>query len=103
MPVNACAYSCCVIVLDGAAGVVACIGIDAGFHSQSVYVVGYWFHAVRETFLVGLHDSVVIPSAEETVVYIDVVVACVLQAFFYHKVGLVFNNVFADIYSESIP
>lgn len=83
--------------------VIACIRIDSRFHAETVYVVGNRFHSVRETFLVGEHDSVVVTFAEEAIVYVDIVVARILQTFFYHKVGLMFNNVFTNIYSESIP
>ncbi len=38
------------------------------------------------------------PFAEVSVIYIDVLIACIFQSFLHHEVGLMFNNVFADVY-----
>ena len=60
-------------VPDRTTSVIACIRIDSRFYAETVYVVGNRFHSVRETFLVGEHDSVVVTFAEEAIVYVDIV------------------------------
>ena len=68
-----------------------------------MYMVGNRFHAIRETVFVGLHLSIAVPFAEETIININIMISCVFQTFFNHQVGLILNNIFTDIYPESVP
>ena len=103
MSVNTGTYSCMIVVPDRTASVVARICINTGFHSKTMYMVGNRFHSIRETVFVGLHFSIAISFAEETIININIMISCVFQTFFNHQVGLIFNNIFTDIYSEGIP
>ena len=103
MSMNAGSYSCVIVVRDRAAGVVTRICINTGFHAKAMYMVGDRFHTVRKATLVGLHFSIAVPFAKISVVNVDIAVSHVFQTFFDHKVSLIFNNIFTDIYPESIP
>ena len=92
-----------IVVPDRTASVVAGICINTGFHSKTMYMVGNRFHAIRETVFVGLHLSIAVPFAEETIININIMISCVFQTFFNHQVGLILNNIFTDIYPESVP
>ena len=96
-------YTCCIIVPHGATCAVARIGIETGFHSQAVNVIRNRFHPIRETLFVGMHNPVVIALSEIAVINIDIMISGIFQTFFHHQVGLMLDDVFADIYTKCIP
>jgi hypothetical protein len=96
-------YACCIIVPHGTTCAVTRIGVETGFHSQAVNVIRNWFHPIRETLFVGMHNSVVIALSEIAVINIDIMISGIFQTFFYHQVGLMLDDVFADVYAKCIP
>ena len=50
-----------------------------------------------------MHNPVVIALSEIAVINIDIMISGIFQTFFYHQVGLMLDDVFADVYAKCIP
>lgn len=86
------------------AGHRAAAGIHSEFEPFGVYVVGDIFHAVREFRGIGNEISRFVAFAQSpAVVDDDIFVSFVFQARFYHSVGRLQNEFFADVFGEGVP
>ena len=86
-----------------AAGVVASVGIDAGFQTELVDVVHQWAHAVREQFGVQAQMAVLSAPVPITVVDVHIEIARFLQPVLMHGDGLSLDEVLVDVEGKSVP
>ena len=103
MAVQADAYPIGIGIPKRTAGVGSGIGVDTGFQSEAVNVVGYTLDAVWETFGVGLQYPLFVAVSEEAVVDVDVPIADIFQSERYHGFGLPFDEAFVDVDAVSVP
>lgn len=107
------AYACkifCVIELVteasgiSSAGLGTAAGIHSEFKSLGMNIIGYIFHAVRETLTVrNKHTVAVSFHFGPVVVYCEIFVSRVKQPFVYHSVGCFEYNTLVYISAESVP
>jgi len=86
------------------AGVVACVGVDAGLEAEAVDVIDQRAQSVGE--FLGMEQQVsvhAVASAEIAVVDVDVLVSGFLQAAARHGVGLFADELLADVDAVGVP
>ena len=97
------AHAVLVIIPDAAAGVLAAVGVDARLEAETVDVVDQPLESVREALRMRLQVALLVTSAEEAVVRVDVDVADLVETELDDHVRGLLDDVLADVHAIGVP
>ena len=92
-----------ITIANATTSAVARITIDTSFQTLGVDIVAHHLQTIGEALWMNTHLTFGRTTILESIINIDVFITYILQSLTDHRVSLSFNNVFGNVYRESVP